>query len=152
MAPTAKLAILGYTRTVVDIVTAFDPDTPYALVVLEDLTVDENAAIQAMQIPEVREDTPLYFCLYYRVHTPDGAIRSKTAFDSTDPFVGRITATSVPHPLHTWSLRECMVTVEKNSDPDWIFPAALFLNPTATQPMDVEISARGGRKQWGISL
>ncbi|KAK7018154.1 hypothetical protein R3P38DRAFT_2633785 [Favolaschia claudopus] len=56
--------------------------------------------------------------LYYRVFAPDGAIPVKTVFDPANPYVGRITARSVPPPHNVKSLQRCLLNAERFSDPD----------------------------------
>ncbi|KAF7365677.1 hypothetical protein MVEN_00441400 [Mycena venus] len=56
--------------------------------------------------------------LYYRVYSPDGAIPSKTAFDPRNPYVGCITASSIPPPHNGKSLKRCLVKAEDFTDPD----------------------------------
>jgi len=56
--------------------------------------------------------------VYYRVYSRDGAIPSKTAFDPRNPFVGRVTARSIPPPHNATSLKRCLVKGENLTDPD----------------------------------
>ncbi|KAJ7120206.1 hypothetical protein C8R44DRAFT_787778 [Mycena epipterygia] len=72
--------------------------------------------------------------IYYRVYAPDGAIPSKSAFDSNDPFLGRIAARSVPPPRNVTSLRKCFVKMENLSDPAGL-RSSIYLNPAAPAPM-----------------
>ncbi|KAJ6486962.1 hypothetical protein C8R45DRAFT_930529 [Mycena sanguinolenta] len=55
-------------------------------------------------------DSPRY--VYYRVYASYGAIPSKRAPDSTQPFIGSIKATSVPPPLNVASLKRTLVHAE----------------------------------------
>ncbi|KAJ7083546.1 hypothetical protein C8R44DRAFT_822348 [Mycena epipterygia] len=77
---------------------------------------------------------PEFRYVYYRVYTPDGAIPSKSAFDSNDPFVGRIAARSVPPPHNVASLKRCFVNAEKLSDPA-SSRTVLYLDAGASKPM-----------------
>ncbi|KAJ7762866.1 hypothetical protein B0H14DRAFT_2403597, partial [Mycena olivaceomarginata] len=72
--------------------------------------------------------------VYYRIYAPDGAIPSKSAFDSSNPFVGRITARSVPPPHNVTLLKRCFVKTENFSDPAGL-RTVLYLNPAAQAPM-----------------
>ncbi|KAJ7146943.1 hypothetical protein C8R44DRAFT_758519 [Mycena epipterygia] len=72
--------------------------------------------------------------IYYRVYTPDGAIPSKSAFDSNDPFVGRIAARSVPPPHNVTTLKKCFANMENISDPAGL-GSAIYLTPAAPAPM-----------------
>ncbi|KAJ7737294.1 hypothetical protein B0H16DRAFT_1425229 [Mycena metata] len=72
--------------------------------------------------------------IYYRVYAPDGAIPSKSAFDSSNPFVGRIAARSVPPPHNVTSLKGCFVKTENFNDPTGL-RTVLYLNPAAQAPM-----------------
>ncbi|KAK7017814.1 hypothetical protein R3P38DRAFT_2985545 [Favolaschia claudopus] len=56
--------------------------------------------------------------LYYSVFTPDGAIPVKPVFDPANPYVGRITARSVPPPHIVKSLQRCLLNAERFSDPE----------------------------------
>jgi hypothetical protein len=58
--------------------------------------------------------------VYYRIYDPDGAIVSKSAFDPGNPFLGRITARSVPPPHTVISLKRCIVKAENIQDPGGI--------------------------------
>ncbi|KAJ7759353.1 hypothetical protein DFH07DRAFT_444313 [Mycena maculata] len=82
--------------------------------------------------------------IYYRVYLPDGAIPSRSAFDSSNPFVGRIAARSVPPPHNAGSLKRCLVKMEDLPDPAGL-KTALFLNPAAPAPMSDsdQVSLRG---------
>ncbi|KAJ7146948.1 hypothetical protein C8R44DRAFT_758529 [Mycena epipterygia] len=72
--------------------------------------------------------------IYYRVYTLDGAIPSKSAFDSNDPFVGRIAARSVPPPRTVTSLKKCLTNMENISDPAGL-RSVIYLTPAAPAPM-----------------
>ncbi|KAJ6461843.1 hypothetical protein C8R47DRAFT_1159088 [Mycena vitilis] len=56
--------------------------------------------------------------VYYRVYTKDGAIPSKSAFNPSDPFVGRIAARSVPPPRSVAAVKRCITHAEAISDPE----------------------------------
>ncbi|KAJ6493454.1 hypothetical protein C8R45DRAFT_1212786 [Mycena sanguinolenta] len=62
-------------------------------------------------------DFPLFSIVYYRVYASYGAIPSKRAPDSTQPFIGRIKATSVPPPLKVASLKRTLAHAEGIPDP-----------------------------------
>ncbi|KAJ7832940.1 hypothetical protein B0H14DRAFT_2514992 [Mycena olivaceomarginata] len=84
---------------------------------------------------ETKKDTgPELRYLYYRVYGPDGAIPSKTAFDPCDPFVGRITARSVPPPHNANSLKRRVVNVENFADPDGS-RTVLYHHPDSMKPL-----------------
>ncbi|KAJ7759744.1 hypothetical protein DFH07DRAFT_817049 [Mycena maculata] len=63
--------------------------------------------------------------LYYRVYSQDGGIPSKTAFDPRNPFVGRITARSVPPPHNAGTLKRCLDNKENFA----MRRTVLFLDP-----------------------
>ncbi|KAJ7491366.1 hypothetical protein B0H11DRAFT_2008826 [Mycena galericulata] len=56
--------------------------------------------------------------VYYRVYSLNGAIPSKTALNPGNPFMGRITARSIPPPHTVTSLKRCLVKAENFTDPD----------------------------------
>ncbi|KAJ6623721.1 hypothetical protein B0H10DRAFT_2009268 [Mycena sp. CBHHK59/15] len=73
--------------------------------------------------------------VYYRVYAPDGAIPSKTALNSGNPFIGRIKATSVPPPLNVASLKRTLAQTE--GLPDSIGSrTTLYRFPSDQTPMD----------------
>ncbi|KAJ7464070.1 hypothetical protein FB451DRAFT_1264599 [Mycena latifolia] len=51
--------------------------------------------------------------IYYRVYDPNGAMPAKSAFNPADPFIGRITARSIPPPHTVASLTRCLVHAEQ---------------------------------------
>ncbi|KAJ7218448.1 hypothetical protein GGX14DRAFT_437036 [Mycena pura] len=52
--------------------------------------------------------------VYYRVYTPSGAVRAKTAATaSDDQFLGRIPARAVPPPHNVASLKRCLARAER---------------------------------------
>ncbi|KAJ7070459.1 hypothetical protein B0H15DRAFT_1027724 [Mycena belliarum] len=55
--------------------------------------------------------------LYYRVYSPDGVIPARSAFDTSDPFIGRIPVRSVPPPHNASSLARCFMNAEGLADP-----------------------------------
>ncbi|KAJ7464850.1 hypothetical protein B0H11DRAFT_2050142 [Mycena galericulata] len=69
--------------------------------------------------------------VYYRVYALYGAIPAKTAFDPSNPFIGRIAARSVPPPHTVLSLKRCLVHAENFSDPTGL-RTVLYLNSVAT--------------------
>ncbi|KAF7336231.1 hypothetical protein MVEN_02171000 [Mycena venus] len=60
-------------------------------------------------------NSPRY--VYYCVYAPDGPIYSKRASDPSQPFIGRIKATSVPPPLIVASLKRTLAHAERIPDP-----------------------------------
>ncbi|KAJ7511370.1 hypothetical protein B0H11DRAFT_1954902 [Mycena galericulata] len=60
-----------------------------------------------------------------------GAIPAKTAFDPSNPFIGRIAARSVPPPHTVLSLKRCLVHAENFSDPTGL-RTVLYFNSVAT--------------------
>ncbi|KAJ7070458.1 hypothetical protein B0H15DRAFT_870543 [Mycena belliarum] len=65
--------------------------------------------------PKPRGPEPPY--LYYRLYTPSGAIPARSAFDTSDPFIGRIPVRSVPPPHNASSLARCFMNAEGLADP-----------------------------------
>ncbi|KAJ7663295.1 hypothetical protein DFH06DRAFT_1042474 [Mycena polygramma] len=95
--------------------------------------------------------------IYYRVYTRDGAIPSKSAFDSTNPYVGRIPAKSVPPPHNAMSLKRCVASAERFSDPPGTSSkrsrTLLFQNQAAQFPMEPtqRVAVLGGGDDPGKS-
>jgi hypothetical protein len=56
--------------------------------------------------------TNIFFVVYYRVYTEDGAIPSKAPINTEDPYLARIAAKSVAPPHRVSSLKRCMSKVE----------------------------------------
>jgi hypothetical protein len=76
-----------------------------------------------------------FSAVYYRVYAPDGAIPSKTAPDPSNPFIGRIKATSVPPPLDAASLKRTLAQAEGIPDlGGW--RTDLYRLPSHQAPMD----------------
>lgn len=76
-----------------------------------------------------------FSAVYYRVYAPDGAIPSKTAPDPSNPFIGRIKATSVPPPLDVASLKRTLAQAEGIPDlGGW--RTDLYRLPSHQAPMD----------------
>ncbi|KAJ7635452.1 hypothetical protein DFH06DRAFT_1003427, partial [Mycena polygramma] len=88
--------------------------------------------------------------VYYRVYTGDGAIPSKSAFDPTNPFIGRITARSVPPPHIVGSLKRCVAGTEQISEDS----TRLYLNQSARSPLDssTKVTIRGVGNDPGKTL
>ncbi|KAJ6549564.1 hypothetical protein DFH09DRAFT_1039373, partial [Mycena vulgaris] len=73
--------------------------------------------------------------VYYLVYARDGAIiRSRTALDPTNPFIGRIKASSVPPPLTAGSLKRTLAHAEGIPDPSGS-RTSLYQSPTDQAPM-----------------
>lgn len=69
-------------------------DDPVALVVeVQDI---ENRSASEGQ-PNALPDANLHY-LYYRIYDPDGALASRTSFDRTDDFLGRVDTRSIAPP------------------------------------------------------
>ncbi|KAJ6469299.1 hypothetical protein C8R45DRAFT_1016618 [Mycena sanguinolenta] len=107
---------------------------------------------RSMGEPPNFDPGPTGYC-YYRIYTPDGAIPSETAFNSLDPYLGRIAVRSVPPPQTVESLRRRLATVEKLLDhpshqvfcnidgairsmykEEWILLSSQALSPCGTTP------------------
>ncbi|KAJ7663317.1 hypothetical protein DFH06DRAFT_1471288 [Mycena polygramma] len=88
--------------------------------------------------------------IYYRVYTSDGAIPSKSAFDSSNPFIGRITARSVPPPHIVASLKRCVAGAENISEDS----TKLYLNQSARSLLDssTKVTIRGVGNDPGKTL
>ncbi|KAJ6566798.1 hypothetical protein B0H19DRAFT_895175, partial [Mycena capillaripes] len=97
--------------------------------------------------------------VYYRVYSPDGAIPSNTAFDTHNPFVGRIAARSVPPPHNAKSLKRCLIERENFTDPDGSrtalypnFDARSALDPTQTVTILGTEMPNGGAPETAYAL
>ncbi|KAF7299989.1 hypothetical protein MKEN_01321000 [Mycena kentingensis (nom. inval.)] len=55
--------------------------------------------------PESPKEKPAGYYIYYRVYTPDGALTALTAYDPSNPFVGRVKSSSVPPPHNALSIK-----------------------------------------------
>ncbi|KAJ7881426.1 hypothetical protein B0H13DRAFT_2049556 [Mycena leptocephala] len=104
------------------------------------MTIDNNKTspppyYESQNMGGTTDSTPPERYIYYRVYTSDGAIPSKTAFDASKPFIGRITARSVPPPHIVTSLKRCFVKAENFTDPTGL-RTVLYLNSVAKTPMD----------------
>ncbi|KAJ7504750.1 hypothetical protein B0H11DRAFT_1980636 [Mycena galericulata] len=75
--------------------------------------------------------------VYYRAYAPDGAIPSKTAWDPSNPLIGRVKATSVPPPLNVASLKRTLAHAESIPDPLGV-RTVLWRLPSAQTSMDDE--------------
>ncbi|KAJ7483811.1 hypothetical protein B0H11DRAFT_2020601 [Mycena galericulata] len=75
--------------------------------------------------------------VYYRAYAPDGAISSKTAWDPSNPLIGRVKATSVPPPLNVASLKRTLAHAESIPDPLGVRTVLCRL-PSAQTSMDDE--------------
>jgi hypothetical protein len=71
--------------------------------------------------------------VYYCAYAEDGAILSKTSATPDDPFLGRVTARSVPPPHNVKSLKRCLARFENIHDRT---STTLFLTPYSQSPMD----------------
>ncbi|KAJ7731469.1 hypothetical protein B0H14DRAFT_2409447, partial [Mycena olivaceomarginata] len=72
--------------------------------------------------------------VYYRVYTAAGEIPSKSAWDVTTPFLGRIAAKAIPPPHNVMSLKRCIVNTEQLRDPRGS-RTLLFSSPASQDPM-----------------
>ncbi|KAJ7806209.1 hypothetical protein B0H14DRAFT_2382032, partial [Mycena olivaceomarginata] len=72
--------------------------------------------------------------VYYRVYTAAGGIPSKSAWDATTPFLGRIAAKAIPPPHNVMSLKRCIVNTEQLRDPCGS-RTLLFSSPASQDPM-----------------
>ncbi|KAJ7631555.1 hypothetical protein DFH06DRAFT_1223468 [Mycena polygramma] len=95
---------------------------------------DSHSVSQAPKDEKNSTSQPSGAYIYYRVYTLDGAIPSKSAFDQTNPFIGRILARSVPPPHNVSSLKRCIATAEGLLDPAGL-RTALHARQTAHSPM-----------------
>ncbi|KAJ7089536.1 hypothetical protein C8R44DRAFT_892231 [Mycena epipterygia] len=108
------------------------PQLPVAFVLRQDLSDAEKASVGGIHIPDnfrispgvlegrrrshSRTETemePRY--IYYRVYTPERAIRSLDAFHPKDSFLGRIDVTRIPPPHTVATLSQCLANAEKLS-------------------------------------
>ncbi|KAJ7769545.1 hypothetical protein B0H14DRAFT_2402497, partial [Mycena olivaceomarginata] len=72
--------------------------------------------------------------VYYRVYTAAGEVPSKSAWDATTPFLGRIAAKAIPPPHNVMSLKRCIVNTEQLRDPRGS-RTLLFSSPASQDPM-----------------
>ncbi|KAJ7189124.1 hypothetical protein C8R46DRAFT_1341712 [Mycena filopes] len=59
--------------------------------------------------------------IYYRIYLLDGLIASKSCFSPSDPFTGRILASSLSPPHNEKTLRRCLAGAEGFNDPGELF-------------------------------
>ena len=71
--------------------------------------------------------------VYYRIYAEDGALPSKTAVSSGDPFLGRIKFTSVPPPRNAKAVKGSITKVENIKDPE---STTLYRTSYSQSPMD----------------
>lgn len=68
------------------------------------------------------------------MYTAAGEIPSKSAWDVTTPFLGRIAAKAIPPPHNVMSLKRCIVNTEQLRDPRGS-RTLLFSSPASQDPM-----------------
>ena len=88
--------------------------------------------------------------MYYRVYNQDGAIKSKTAADPDDPFVGCIDAHQVAPPHTSSSVKRHIAKAE--NIPDHI-RTELFLTVAGEKPMEKDqhmeiLDGSGAGSSW----
>ena len=115
------------------------PDTPENDTPPSYTPIDEtNSSLTPDTNYSKRPSLPPFICVnlmvYYRTYVEDGAIPSKTPVDSSDPFLGRIKARSVPPPHTVKSLKLRIAKMEdiNLNDPTSI---SIFLTPEMRSPM-----------------
>ncbi|KAJ7073125.1 hypothetical protein C8F01DRAFT_1013107 [Mycena amicta] len=79
-------------------------------------TSDQSPAGGPSALPSECEKPGYY--VHYRIYTLDGAITAQTAFDSGNPFVGRVKTNSVPPPHNALSIKRRLGEVEGFPDPN----------------------------------
>ncbi|KAJ6554297.1 hypothetical protein B0H19DRAFT_1262678 [Mycena capillaripes] len=90
-------------------------DTAFALVLPDDLTADENAAINRMDmsgLPRRRQGSSMNRSVYYRLFTQTGEDTSKVLFNSNEPALGRIERIHVSPSHGTASIKRHIAKVE----------------------------------------
>ncbi|KAJ6622318.1 hypothetical protein B0H10DRAFT_907960 [Mycena sp. CBHHK59/15] len=101
----AKVAILSP-----GILNGSTPETAFALVLIEELTVEEKAAVNAIKIGDTRGDEPQY--LYYQLFTQVGEDTSKVSFNANEPALGRIEKIHVSPPHGPATIKRCIAKAE----------------------------------------
>ncbi|KAJ7663318.1 hypothetical protein DFH06DRAFT_1189982 [Mycena polygramma] len=86
------------------------PATALALLVADDLTLEENAAVNAIDVTQNCERSEY---LYYQLYTWTGEDSSNTGFDSTEPSVGRLERFRIPPPLGPSSIKRTIAKAEE---------------------------------------
>ncbi|KAF8146516.1 hypothetical protein K438DRAFT_1869167 [Mycena galopus ATCC 62051] len=120
---TDKVAIVGP-------IDGATPETAFALVLQDELTQGENAAINCLDLSSRCEENPKY--LYYRLFTQTAEDCSKVAFNLDDPALGRVERILVSPPHESASLKRHIAKVE--SKPIYAF-SALFKNISALEAL-----------------
>ncbi|EDR05869.1 uncharacterized protein LACBIDRAFT_329325 [Laccaria bicolor S238N-H82] len=86
-------------------------DDPMVLVIeAEDAEKRSASTAQSMGLPEAVTPEPRY--VYYRLYEEEGAMTSKTSFDSDDSSLGRVDTLSIAPPQTVSSLRSQIVKAE----------------------------------------
>ncbi|KAJ6528731.1 hypothetical protein DFH09DRAFT_1185610 [Mycena vulgaris] len=92
-----------------DILNGSTPETAYALVLTEELTVLESQAVNAIQIGDTLEGSQY---LYYQLFTRVGEDTSKVSFNPNEPAVGRIEKIHVSPPHTPATIKRCIAKAE----------------------------------------
>ncbi|KAJ7464073.1 hypothetical protein FB451DRAFT_1179914 [Mycena latifolia] len=101
----AKVAILGPS-----ILNGSTHETAYALVVTEDLTVEERAGLDEIQIGGARGAQPQY--LYYQLFAPVGQDTSRVSFTPNETALGRIEKIHICPPHEPATIKRCIAKAE----------------------------------------
>ncbi|KAJ7663304.1 hypothetical protein DFH06DRAFT_1189945, partial [Mycena polygramma] len=85
------------------------PETAFSLAIIEELTVDEAAAVEAIDVSHnlARSDS-----LYYRLYTRTAEDTSQVCFDPDEPSAGRIERFRISPPLGPTSVKRCIAKAE----------------------------------------